>query len=93
MPTGNMLVKRLVEDLDRQMQEIGEHEDALMGQVCKPLPILSLKKSAPPYLVAFYLNFTFTTLHVHWPNLFDQCTSISTSLSMISLDLLESAIS
>ena len=28
-----MLVKRLVEDLDRQMSEISAHEDALMGQV------------------------------------------------------------
>ena len=33
IPTGNMLVKRLVEDLDRQMSEISAHEDALMGQV------------------------------------------------------------
>ena len=45
MPTGNMLVKRLVEDLDRQMQEISEHEDGLMGQVCKPLTALSLSSS------------------------------------------------
>ncbi len=33
MPTGNLLVKKLIEDLDRQMEEIAEHENALMGQV------------------------------------------------------------
>ncbi len=31
--TSSLLVKRLIEDLDRQLDEITEHRDTLMGQV------------------------------------------------------------
>ena len=52
MPTGNMLVKRLVEDLDRQMQAISEHEDALMGQVRET--ILMLLSKCPTYQIILH---------------------------------------